>query len=207
MPKVTAEHRDQRRAQILTAAWNCFARKGFHATSMAEIVAESGLSAGAVYLYFRSKEDLIAATASTAIGEAHSVIGHLAAEADPVPPSRLLEKLLEGMLRIHRKSHGRLFRVAVEAWAEASRNDAVGQTARAVYVELSTGATALFQRWIDAGHPLPVPATDLARMVIGLVQGYIIQLTSFGAKDEARYRANLVTMLRAAEDGHEPNRL
>lgn len=61
MPKVSEEHLANRRRQILDAAANCFARNGFHRTSMQDIVKESGVSAGLVYRYFTGKDDMIAA--------------------------------------------------------------------------------------------------------------------------------------------------
>ncbi|HEY3480630.1 MAG TPA: helix-turn-helix domain-containing protein, partial [Streptomyces sp.] len=63
MPKVSEEHKESRRRQIIDAAWVCFARNGFHKTSMPDVFAEAGLSAGAVYRYFSGKEALIAAIA------------------------------------------------------------------------------------------------------------------------------------------------
>lgn len=54
---------ERRRRQILDAAVDCFRRRGFHQTSMQEICAEAGISAGAVYRYFDSKADIIAAIA------------------------------------------------------------------------------------------------------------------------------------------------
>jgi AcrR family transcriptional regulator len=66
MPKVTQEHRDARRRQILAAAREVFADKGFTQTSTGEIVAASGLSTGAVYSYFPSKNDLVAAVCEDA---------------------------------------------------------------------------------------------------------------------------------------------
>lgn len=61
MPKISAAHEQQRRAQILAAAMVCFARQGYHATSMDDVVRESGLSVGAIYSYFPSKEELFLA--------------------------------------------------------------------------------------------------------------------------------------------------
>ena len=61
MPKISDEKRAARRIQILEAAWICFQKQGLHATTMSDIIATSGLSAGAVYSYFASKEDLILA--------------------------------------------------------------------------------------------------------------------------------------------------
>jgi AcrR family transcriptional regulator len=58
VPKISAAHEQQRRAQILQAAMACFARQGYHATSMDDVVRQSGLSVGAIYSYFNSKEEL-----------------------------------------------------------------------------------------------------------------------------------------------------
>ena len=62
MPKVTEEHRQVRRQQIIEAALNCFAQKGFHQTTMRDICKEAKLSLGAVYLHFAGKEDIIEAS-------------------------------------------------------------------------------------------------------------------------------------------------
>ncbi len=62
MPKVTEAYLDVRRQQIIDAAYRCFARKGFHQTTMRDIYAEAGLSPGAIYHYFDSKEDIIEAS-------------------------------------------------------------------------------------------------------------------------------------------------
>ncbi len=56
MPKVTEAHLEARRQQIVDAAWACFARKGYHQTTMRDICQESDLSPGAIYRYFVSKE-------------------------------------------------------------------------------------------------------------------------------------------------------
>src|SRR3954468_13952545 len=50
--------RDERQAQILTAAAAAFARTGFAATSMDDVAAEAGITRLIVYRHFDSKEDL-----------------------------------------------------------------------------------------------------------------------------------------------------
>jgi TetR/AcrR family transcriptional regulator, repressor for uid operon len=60
MPRLKPETQAARRAHILDAAERCFARTGFHATTMSDICREAAVSAGAVYIYFASKEELIA---------------------------------------------------------------------------------------------------------------------------------------------------
>ena len=52
---------EQRRAQIVEAAFACFAEKGYHATTMDDLVRASGLSKGSLYWHFRSKQDVFLA--------------------------------------------------------------------------------------------------------------------------------------------------
>ena len=61
MPRVLPEYLETRRREILDAAAACFARNGFHQSSMQDICNEADLSPGAVYRYFRSKEEIIEA--------------------------------------------------------------------------------------------------------------------------------------------------
>ena len=60
MPKLKPEVQTARREHILDAAERCFARAGFHRTTMHDICKEAGVSPGALYVYFDSKEALIA---------------------------------------------------------------------------------------------------------------------------------------------------
>jgi AcrR family transcriptional regulator len=60
-PKVTREYKQAVRDRVLKAVETLFSEKGYYDTSMDEIVAESGLSKGAIYGYFKSKEDLFVA--------------------------------------------------------------------------------------------------------------------------------------------------
>jgi AcrR family transcriptional regulator len=56
----SAQLRSDRRSEILDAAQRCFARTGFHQTSMQQICSDAGMSPGNVYRYFPSKEAIIA---------------------------------------------------------------------------------------------------------------------------------------------------
>ena len=61
MPRVKPETSLARRDEILEAAEICFARQGFHQTTIRDVIRESGLSAGCIYGHFATKEDLIQA--------------------------------------------------------------------------------------------------------------------------------------------------
>jgi AcrR family transcriptional regulator len=70
MRRANVQLQADRRSEILAAAQTCFARAGFHQTSMQEICAEAGMSPGNLYRYFRSKEDIIAGIAERDRAEA-----------------------------------------------------------------------------------------------------------------------------------------
>src|SRR5260370_12498715 len=61
MPKIAEEARAARRDQIIAAAAECFARSGYHVTTMADIAETAGVSKGTPYLYFPGKEALFIA--------------------------------------------------------------------------------------------------------------------------------------------------
>src|SRR3954451_25306695 len=63
MPQPQTDSVPDRRCQILDAALVCFAKRGFHQTSMHDISAEAGISVGLIYRYFENKEAVIAAMA------------------------------------------------------------------------------------------------------------------------------------------------
>ena len=58
MPKVSEAHKERRREQILEAARRCFARYGYEGATVARLEEETGLSRGAIFNYFASKDAL-----------------------------------------------------------------------------------------------------------------------------------------------------
>jgi TetR/AcrR family transcriptional regulator, transcriptional repressor of aconitase len=82
--RVTQEHVDARRDSILGAAAQLFARKGISGATMAEIANEADLSAGAIYRYFKSKEDLVRAVFDDA-SERNQDLFHGAADTATSP--------------------------------------------------------------------------------------------------------------------------
>jgi AcrR family transcriptional regulator len=126
MPKLDEHAQRARREHILDAAEHCFAREGFHRASMQDICREAGISPGALYIYFSSKEDLIAGICErekTAFGHA------LASIADAPDFMAALSKLGEAYCI---NEPPEKLRLQVEINAEALRNPAIGETVRAI---------------------------------------------------------------------------
>lgn len=59
MPKVYPEYRKEAKERIIRVAINLFSKKGYHGTTMDDIASELGVSRGAIYLYFESKETIL----------------------------------------------------------------------------------------------------------------------------------------------------
>src|SRR3954452_9937474 len=62
VPRVSAAHEQEVRDRILAAATRVCAEKGYHSSTIADVVRESGLSVGAIYSYFSGKDELIRLT-------------------------------------------------------------------------------------------------------------------------------------------------
>jgi AcrR family transcriptional regulator len=120
MPKVSDEHMDSRRQQIIDGAYRCFARKGFHQTTMRDIYAESGLSAGAIYHYFSSKEEIIKASFIFDYQRALPVFQQAAVDPDPLLAiARLLDFFYAGLEFAAALGADR---VNIQGWGEALVN-------------------------------------------------------------------------------------
>ncbi|MEE8385093.1 MAG: TetR/AcrR family transcriptional regulator [Dehalococcoidia bacterium] len=122
MPKVTEAHLEARRQQILDAAWACFARKGYYQTTMQDICKESGLSPGAIYRYFTSKEAIRTAVFDRQQEWARDVLETARSQAGQ--PRDTLEVIGQTMWLsyFNDPAFETMARVEIENWPEALRD-------------------------------------------------------------------------------------
>jgi TetR/AcrR family transcriptional repressor of uid operon len=121
MPKLSIEAQTLRREKILDAAELCFARAGFHATTVQDICRAAGVSAGAVYVYFRSKEELIAGIVQR---DRDMVGAQLAAIADAPDFMDGLRQVMQSCILGQPPHKPALF---IEIGAESARNPVVAR--------------------------------------------------------------------------------
>ncbi len=193
MPRVTEEHLAARRRQIAEAAARCFARNGFHATSMHDVIAEAGLSAGAVYRYFPGKEALVREIATAAVAE---VVGELdeILRSDPLPP---LPEVLDALLATGEKHLEVRLRIAVQVWGEALRNPELAELVRGFYSGFRDRFAVLARRAREAGQ-LPADSDDdaVAAALFSLLPGYVLQRLLLGDPDRATYLSGVAALFR-----------
>lgn len=174
MPPVSQRYRDARRRQITDAARRCFARTGFHATSMHDVFVESGLSAGAVYGHFHGKDDLVSAIIDEVLSEISAALDVLPDTEAPPPLREVLGQMFQ---IIDRPPHGReLARLAVQVWAEAGRSPEARARLSDYYRRMNERFTTLVQRYQRDNTLAPdVEAHHLAQVLTALGPAFLSQ--------------------------------
>lgn len=163
MPKLKPETQTARREHILDAAAHCFALSGFHRTTMHDICRGAGVSPGALYVYFDSKEALIEGLTERdrlEFAERFALVG----EATDFLAA--LKDLGDFYLHPDRTYKARL---GVEIGLEATRNPRIGEIYRRFDCEVRENFERLFQRLKEQGRIAPtmdVPALANAVSVI-----------------------------------------
>jgi AcrR family transcriptional regulator len=181
MPRVSDAHRAARREQILGAALRCVAREGFHKTTMADVIGECGLSAGAVYGYFRGKDEIIRAIADLAIGEAAGVLHDLATRQTRVEPADAVRAFLERVTTAPPGTDVDLSTVAVQAWAEAARDPEILALARDKMGAVRDAMAAVVRRCQHDGTlPAALDPEQAARVLFALLPGFVVQRLVLG---------------------------
>ncbi|MFC8615291.1 TetR/AcrR family transcriptional regulator [Micromonospora purpureochromogenes] len=194
MPRVSDAHLAARRQQILDAARRCFLRDGFHNTSMQDVIAEAGLSVGAVYRYFPSKNDLITSIAQSVIGGADAVFAELAAAEPPLP---LVEALDRALTYVDAQSgEGGILPLAIQVWSESLRDPALATFVNATYSGFRDRFALLARRARETGElPPDADPEAVGTALFGLVPGYLMQKVLTGRPDRNSYLAGVRTLL------------
>lgn len=156
MPKLKPETEKARRDHILDAARACFARGGFHATTMQDICKAASVSPGAVYVYFDSKEALIAGLCERDRAEFAERFAKLSEAPDFL---QALQSLGEHYFVEDGAEKQRLM---VEMGVEATRNPRIAEIYFGVDKYCSESFEALFQRLKDEGRI--APKVDIATL-------------------------------------------
>ena len=191
MPKVTEEYRVARRDEIADAALRAFRRKGFQATSMAEIIEESGLSAGAIYGHYPSKAALVVEVASRVVSGRIEELETLVDATPMLPPPSVVRVLVTSMARELGNPA-----VMLQLWGEAVTEPDIAELASTVLVRITTAWTHYTSLWHQRTHGLPEAeadaiAADQVPLLLAAVQGYVIQSSLLRAFDPEAYLASV----------------
>ncbi|GAA2570001.1 MULTISPECIES: TetR/AcrR family transcriptional regulator [Streptomyces] len=191
MPRITPARREANRAQIIAAARRCFARDGYHQTSMPDIAAEAGVAVGAPYRYFTGKDELILEIAGEAFRLIFDPIGRIVDAAESVTAADLVEAAtapVSGDEAVDGAGNAvpvdELLRCAVQSWAELLRNEGLRQRANAGFERVRGRVADALRAGRRAGTvPAELDPDRGSRVVMALLHGFVLQRTAFGLED------------------------
>ena len=166
VPRLKPDTQRARRSHILDAAEQCFARSGFHRTTMQDICKAANVSPGALYLYFDSKEALIEGLCERDRAEFAERFQAFAAATDVLAALRSLGE----QYFAEEPAHKRL--MCVEIGLESTRNPRVGEIYRSVDSFVRESFRLLFQRLKDEGRIAPeLDVPTLADVFVTIADG------------------------------------
>jgi len=162
---------------IQEAALRVISRLGLEGASMQAVAAEAGIAKGTIYLYFESREDMIARTATWAVSQLTKRLEPLLAESNRTAFAETLRQIVETKLEFFH-AHREVFRLYREVCAsDKSRSDACSRN-RKHYDEYLQSLSALLRRAMKRGEVHRAEPDRLALFIAEGVHAVIIRRLS-----------------------------
>jgi AcrR family transcriptional regulator len=207
MPRITEEHREARRAQILDAARACLVEHGLEAVSMEMIIARSGLSTGAVYRYFKGKDEIISATVIATALEIAAAVAPILARPASAPPPRLVEELLSAWSGYSYSGVGAAagidrMRAAVHGWSYAQTDPELKAVVRASVLGFRERCLPIIKQWQNDGViTAEVEPDAVAQLIVTIALGFVAQRALTGDADVRAHADALAALSAGARRG------
>ena len=174
MPKLSEEALQARRDHILEAAVRCFCRSGYQGTTMRDIFEEAELSAGAVYNYFQSKEEII-----QAVAERSRMVNREAIAPEDLSPESAVVTLLQlidlyfGSLEADRQTG--FARMEVSLLNEAAFQGTITDTLKTNRAEVRKSLTQFARHYLAGAMPkADINPEHFAELMFALHQGLML---------------------------------
>ena len=182
---------EETRAKILHSAVKLFSTRGFAAASVDEICAEAGISKGAFYHHFESKQALFLALLDSWLKAIDSTIE---ASKDKTAPETFMQ--MTEAFPYFFETAGTGLPMFLEFWLQASRDKKIWEASIAPYRRYHKYFTTLIKKGVDEGSFVEVDPELASRMIVATAMGLLLQslLDPKGAKWEkvARESTNLL---------------
>jgi AcrR family transcriptional regulator len=163
---------EETHSNLVLAAQRLFSQNGYDATGVAEICQAAGVSKGAFYHHFPTKQALFLRLLTNWLAELDAAMQAYCQSAQPVPDILLdLTRVLPGILQA---ADGRL-PMFLEFWQQASRDPVVGRATLAPYRHYRQFFAQLVERGIQEGSFKPMHSDAAAEVILSLAVGLLLQ--------------------------------
>lgn len=168
MPRVSDAYRQARRDEIVAATLRVLRRRALNDVTMADIIGESGLSAGSVYSHFTRKDELLELVAVRVIGERLDVL-----HAPDVPARSPLEVVRWWLAGL--EDNDVPLATVVQIWGEAAADGPMRDVVQRRMGDIESAFAAAAGRWLVESGGDVARAGDVGRTMLTLCQGYIVR--------------------------------
>lgn len=185
MPRITDERREARREQVLEAARACLEERGLEAVSMEMIIDRSGLSTGAVYGYFKGKDQIINAVVTEGMAALAADLAPVLTNPEPPALPQFMGEVLRTVVSFG-QSRGDIDRlvVSLHGWSHSQSDPALKKAIRASYSGLRKLFADAVRRWQAAGtFDDAVDPQGVAELLTSITLGYVAQRALAGSAD------------------------
>jgi len=165
---------EERKAQIYQAALTCFSRKGYHRTTMDDIVAESGLSKGTLYWYFKGKKELFLSLFQELMDQFGQTWESIVADEEASATDKLLASM--AFFRSELGEMVPFFGVMMEVYALTRHDEDVEGIIREFYEPYLNMMARVIEEGIASGEFHVESVRAMALVVMTLFDGIVLAM-------------------------------
>ncbi|MCO5063955.1 MAG: TetR/AcrR family transcriptional regulator [Rhizobiaceae bacterium] len=174
---------------------------------MDDIIRTSGLSAGAVYLYFPSKEEIILAAVTTSLGGLAEQLGPLVAKARDEGPDWLVREVTTSISAFTKGDLYDLKRIALLGWSEAQTNQRLRSLMQSFYRTFRNDLAGCVPAWKEAGLVIAtINSNDVAKSLLSIILGFVVQAALLGDVEPSEVSVGLSGLVRGKDLGRATKR-
>lgn len=163
---------------------------------MEVIIAESGLSTGTVYKYFRGKDDILRAAVLTSMDDLLQVLQPVLDRTPTPTPERLVAELIQQITTFSSSGAVDLTELAVHGWSQAQTTKELKDGVNAAYSAFRSQLAAVCRRWqSEETVPGTADPEQVAELLLSVVLGYVAQKALTGRGDAESHAAGLSALL------------
>jgi AcrR family transcriptional regulator len=163
---------------------------------MESIIAESGLSTGAVYKYFRGKDDILRAAVLSSLDDLLQVLRPVLDRIPTPTPERLVAELIQQISAFSSSGAVDLTELAVHGWSQAQTTKELKDGVRVAYSDFRSRLADVCRRWQDEGTvPGSAEPAEVAELLLSVVLGYVAQKALTGQGDSESHAGGLSALL------------
>jgi AcrR family transcriptional regulator len=194
VPRISDERREARREQVLEAARACLQEHGLEAVSMEMIIARSGLSTGAVYGYFKGKDQIINAVIQEGTAAMAERLAPIVTMPVPPPLPQFVDLVLRAVVGFGRHKKGDIDRllVSLHGWSHSQSDPELKAATRGSYSRQRKLFADAVRRGQAAGtFDAGADPEGLAELLMSITLGFVAQRTLAGSADVQAHVAAL----------------